>query len=229
MSKKIYLSPSNQVSNLYSYGNTNEATQCRRIAAACKTALERCGFEVKTNNKDGSNAMYERVSESNAWGADLHVCIHTNAGGGSGCVVFVDELDTRHKQYAQPVYDAVSAITRANEKYGVRTADFYEIRETTGLCVYVECEFHDNATDAEWIINNVVNIGEAICKGICKAYGVTYKAQTTENNNSEMEQAKQKAIKKGVIKGYGNGNYGWEDPMTREQFIVILDRLGLLN
>lgn len=86
---KIYLSPSDQVSNPYAYGGTNEARQCRKIAAACKTALERNGFEVKTNFADGSNAMYERVRESNAWGADVHVCIHTNAGGGRGCVVFV--------------------------------------------------------------------------------------------------------------------------------------------
>lgn len=228
MSKKIYLSPSDQTSNRYSYGNTNEAVQCRKIAAACKTALERCGFEVKINTKDGSNAMYERVSESNTWGADLHVCIHTNAGGGSGCVVFVDSLDDKHKQYAQPVYDAVAAITRANEAYGVRTANFYEIRKTTGLCVYIECEFHDNETNAKWIVENVENIGEAICKGLCKACGVTYKAAVDENVNSEMEQAKQKAIEKGVIKGYGNGDYGWKDAMTREQFITILDRLGLL-
>ena len=40
---KIYLSPSDQLSNPYSFGGTNEATQCRRIAAACKAALERCG------------------------------------------------------------------------------------------------------------------------------------------------------------------------------------------
>lgn len=77
---KIYLSPSDQLSNPYAYGGTNEALQCRKIAAACKTALERNGFEVKTNFADGSNAMYERVRESNAWGADVHVCIHTNAG-----------------------------------------------------------------------------------------------------------------------------------------------------
>lgn len=184
MSKKIYLSPSDQVRNLYSYGNTNEAVQCRKIAAACKTALERCGFETKINTEDGSNAMYDRVKESNAWGADLHVCIHTNAGGGSGCVVFVDELDTKHKNYAQPVYNAVAAITKADEKYGVRTANFYEIRKTTGLCLYVECEFHDNATDAKWIVENVANIGEAICKGLCEACGVTYKAPVVESKEN---------------------------------------------
>lgn len=41
MSKKIYLSPSNQNGNMYAYGNTNEMEQCNRIADAAKTALER--------------------------------------------------------------------------------------------------------------------------------------------------------------------------------------------
>lgn len=182
---KVYLSPSDQVRNLYAYGGTNEAAQCRKIAAACKAALERCGFEVRTNFSDGSNAMYERVSESNAWGADLHVCIHTNAGGGSGCVVFVDALDDRHKKYGQAVYEAVSAITTANEKYGVRAANFYEIKKTSGLCVYCECEFHDNARDARWIIENVEAIGEAICKGICVGAGIKYVAKSAPKQNDD--------------------------------------------
>ncbi len=47
MSKKIYLSPSSQINNVYAYGNTNEMVQCNKIAEAAKTALERCGFVVK--------------------------------------------------------------------------------------------------------------------------------------------------------------------------------------
>ena len=39
--KKVYLSPSNQKSNKYAYGNTTEAIQTGRIADACKLAL-RC-------------------------------------------------------------------------------------------------------------------------------------------------------------------------------------------
>lgn len=46
MSKKIYLSPSSQINNVYAYGNTNEMVQCNKIAEAAKTALERCGFVV---------------------------------------------------------------------------------------------------------------------------------------------------------------------------------------
>ena len=44
MSKKIYLSPSNQNGNTYATGGTNEMAQCDKIAAAAAKALKRCGF-----------------------------------------------------------------------------------------------------------------------------------------------------------------------------------------
>ena len=48
MSKKIYISPSDQTKNFYAVGNTNEAEQCRRIALALVDALERCGYPRRT-------------------------------------------------------------------------------------------------------------------------------------------------------------------------------------
>ena len=76
MSKRIYVSPSNQVYNTYATGNTNEKVQCHNIAKACVNYLENKGFSVKCTYNDD---MYERVRESNSFGADLHVAIHTNA------------------------------------------------------------------------------------------------------------------------------------------------------
>lgn len=67
--KKIYISPSDQTENIYAYGGTNEAEQCRRMAKSLVTALRRCGFEAKTNTTwDGPDAMAKRIAESNAWG-----------------------------------------------------------------------------------------------------------------------------------------------------------------
>ena len=79
MADKIYLSPSDQTANKYAYGGTNESVQCRRIADALEKALKRCGFAVKNNKTD---SMQARVRESNDWGADLHVPLHTNAYNG---------------------------------------------------------------------------------------------------------------------------------------------------
>ena len=54
-----------------------------------------------------------------------------------------------------------------------------------------------------------------------------YKSKSTTEDKpmNEMEQAKQWAIENGIIQGYGDGNYGWDDPLTRKQFVTILFRL----
>ena len=174
MAKKIYISPSDQVHNTYAYGNTNEAEQCRRIAAACKAALERCGFLVKTNFNDGKNAMYEREAESNAWGADMHICVHSNAGGGKGAEVYISTKDDRHMKPAQAIYNEVKAISPYGSTRGIKVGKWHEIVNTNALCVYLETDFHDNKTIAKWIVENTESIGEAICKGVCETYGVKY-------------------------------------------------------
>ena len=46
MSKRVYISPSDQTENRYAWGNTNEHAQCQRIAEAEAAALRRSGVEV---------------------------------------------------------------------------------------------------------------------------------------------------------------------------------------
>lgn len=173
MAKKIYLSPSNQNGNLYKGQNTNEMEQCNRIAAAAEKHLERNGFEVKRAKK--GQDMWDSIKESNKWGSDLHIPIHTNAGGGEGTVVFVYSKDANNMKYATPIYNSVQAVSPGKTDYGVREyADLAELNATSATAVYVECEFHDNATLAKWIVNHVDDLGEAIAKGICKADGKSY-------------------------------------------------------
>lgn len=173
MAKKIYLSPSSQPENAYAYGNTNEQEQCRRIAAACEVALKRCGFEV-VNGSYGT--MYERVAESNSWGADLHVPIHTNAYNGqvSGTRVFCFNTTGEGYKAANAVFNALAPVTPGTSENVRADASLYEIKEAYAPTVYIEAEFHDVPATAKWIIENVEAIGEAITKGICNHYGVAY-------------------------------------------------------
>lgn len=179
MSKKIYLSPSNQDGNRYAYGNTNECDQCNRIADAAKVALERCGFTVKKAPK--GQEMDTSIAESNAWGADLHIPIHTNAGGGDGTVVFVYAKSSENMKMATPIYNAVQAVTPGKTNYGVRTlSQLAELNGTNAVAVYVEVDFHDNREIAKWLIENPKTVGEAIAQGVCDAYGVKYTPPQTD-------------------------------------------------
>lgn len=205
---KIYLSPSNQDGNMYAYGNTTECEQCNRIAECAKKALQRCGFEVKKAAK-GQN-MYASINESNNWGADLHIPIHTNAGGGNGTVVFVYSKASSNMKFANPIYKQVQNVSIGTIDYGVREfPELAELNSTNAIAVYIEVDFHDRADIAKWIIENVDTIGEAIAKGVCEGYNIKYiepNKTTSTSANSDISKKSNLQLAFEVIQGkYGAG------------------------
>ena len=174
LSKKIYISPSNQSANTYATGNTNEKVQCHKIAKACVAYLKKAGFEVKCTYDDD---MYKRVRESNAFGADMHVAIHTNATAKrnvtGGTQILLYSISGERKKAGQAVFKRLAPITpgKSAERL-IAKPDFYECNSAKGLTVYCECEFHDTKEGSDFIIKNTKKIGEAIAKGICDYYGV---------------------------------------------------------
>lgn len=174
MAKKIYLSPSEQPENRYAYGNTNEKVQCRRISAAAAEALRRCGFRVMDAAAD---TLAARCKESNEWGADLHVPIHTNAFNGkvSGTRILCHALSGEGYKAAKAVYNALAPVTPGRSENVSASPNLYEVKHTNAPCVYIEVDFHDVPDVAKWIVEHTVEIAEAICKGVCNYYGVVYK------------------------------------------------------
>ena len=173
MAKKIYLSPSDQTNNKYAAGSTNEEKVCEQIADACEAALKRCGFEVK-NNKTSS--MANRVAESNAWGADLHVPIHTNAHNAktTGTRIFCWDATGAGYKASKAVFDVLAPLTPGTSENVTVNKTLYEIKKPKASSVYVEVDFHDVNSVAKWLINNTKIIGETIAKGICNYYGVKF-------------------------------------------------------
>ena len=219
---KIYLSPSAQPANNYAAGDTNEQVQCNRIAEAAKSALERCGFAVRKAPE--GQGYKDSVAESNAWGADLHIPIHTNAGGGAGTVVFVHGGTAKQMQYAKPIYDEVQAISPGTTSYGVRVnSGLYELGYTTATAVYIECEFHDRADLAAWIIEHTTELGEAIARGVCIGAGVPYIAPEPKPDpepvKPETELAREWVMATGISDGQNP-----DALCTREQAWVMLYR-----
>ena len=169
---RIYLSPSSQTWNLYSAGGTNECDQCYRIAQYAEQALIKNGYTVKLAAK--YLPYMTAIAESNAFGADVHIPIHTNAGGGRGCELFCWPASTTDK-YVTNIYRTVDNVV-PNPGRGIKTSPVWdEVRLTNAVCAYLECEFHDNATYAQWIIDNVKVLGEAIARGVCAADGKEYR------------------------------------------------------
>lgn len=173
MSKKIYISPSSQPANTYAVGNTNEQEQCRKIALALEKELDRCGFNAKTGISD---SMYTRVPESNAFGADLHLPIHTNAFDGkvAGLRIMVYKKGGEAEQIAKAIMATLAPITPGASDGISEYPGLYEVKNSNAICVYIEVGFHDNPEEAQWIIDHTQDIAAAIAKGLCRHYSVKY-------------------------------------------------------
>ena len=173
MSKKVFLSPSNQYDNVYAYGNTTEGVQCGKIADACKIALERSGVDVMLMHDE---SMQTKCAESNKFGADLHVPIHTNAFNGK-------VMGTRMFCYnsgmgmaaCKAIFARVAPLSPGTSENIQVNQKLYEVRVPAAPTAYIECEFHDTVEGAKWIVENTVLIGETIARGICDYFGVTFK------------------------------------------------------
>ena len=173
MSKKVFLSPSNQYDNHYAYGNTTEAVQCGKIAEACKAALIRNGIDVMLMHDE---SMQEKCQKSNAFGADLHVPIHTNAFNGSvsGTRMFYYVDGGEGHKACKAIFARLAPVTPGNSESIRADASLYEVRVPSAPTAYCECEFHDNANTAKWIVENTTLIGETIAHGICDYFGISF-------------------------------------------------------
>ena len=173
MSKKVFLSPSNQYDNVYAYGNTTEGVQCGKIADACKIALERSGVDVMLMHDE---SMQTKCAESNKFGADLHVPIHTNAFNGKvmGTRMFCYSADGKGMAACKAIFARLAPITPGESENIQVNADYYEVRVPAAPTAYIECEFHDTVEGAKWIVENTVLIGETIARGICDYFGVKF-------------------------------------------------------
>lgn len=200
---KIYLSPSDQVENTYACGGTNEAEQCRKIANACEIALKRCGFDVK-NRQSGS--YVNRTNESNSWNADLHLCIHTNAFNGKtdGLRMFYYNEGGPSYKACKSIYDVLVTIVPVTSNNMRANQELYEMYYTNCASVYCEVSFHDVYTTSQWIVSHTDEIGNAIAKGICNYYGVSYSGGGSINSEEMYRIRKSWADAKSQIGAYRN-------------------------
>lgn len=206
---KVFISASDQKSNVYAYGNTNEAEQCSQIAHLLDDFLSKNGVDCHV----GTGDMYNRVSQSNSENPDLHIAIHTNAYNGKvmGTRVFYYDMKESYS-FARAVYDSLAPVTIGDSNNITQNQELYELHATKAPAVYCECEFHDSLTGAKFIIDNKREIAEAIGRGILKAFGISekkddesgklYKVQVGAFKNKENANSFLKDVKKTYTDAY---------------------------
>lgn len=230
MTKRVYLSPSDQTRNSYAYGNTTEAEQCGKIAEACRKALLRCGIEAKVGQYD---TMANRCAASNAFNADLHVPIHTNAFNGSvsGTRMFCYDSNGEGYKACKAIFAVVAPLTPGKSESITVNSNLFEVRVPAAPTAYIECEFHDVPEMAKWIIEHTTDLGEAIAHGICNYFGIEYKAESKPEPAPAPAKKSVDELAREVIAGkWGNGSdrknrlakagYNYDDVQVRVNEIL---------
>jgi len=173
---KVFLSPSSQEHNYGAVPGYVEEVTCNMIADVIQRELNRQGsYSIMRNHPE---EIYSQHRErSNAWGADLHVCIHTNANNGTarglnaGCFNPSNPA-LESTKLTQAIFNQLSPLTPASDKMVKYTFD--EITQTHCPCAYIEVSFHDNMDDCKWILSHIEEIGVGFAKGIVAYEGKTW-------------------------------------------------------
>jgi N-acetylmuramoyl-L-alanine amidase len=201
------------------------------------------GVQLKlTRTGNQSLSLSQRAKIANDWKADFFLSIHINAGGGTGfeSYVYNGNVSAATIAYQNVIHQEIlKAIGNVTDR-GKKRANYAVLRETKMPAILTENLFIDNPNDADKLKSDqfLKQIAYGHVQGIVKAFGLKKKGGKATMQKVSVkddvaghwaEQSIRKAMKAGIIKGHSNGQFKPDEPVTRAQLAVILDRLGLLK
>ena len=155
----IYLSPSTQENNQFVTGGTEEQYM-NLLADKLVPYLDASGIRYVRNTPEMT--AVSSIAASNAGRYDLHLALHSNAappgryGSARGSLVFYYPGSAQGQRAAEIIADGLKAIyPLPNLVRAQSTTSIGEVRRVRAPAVLLELAFHDNVTDANWIINNL--------------------------------------------------------------------------
>jgi N-acetylmuramoyl-L-alanine amidase len=125
--------------------------------------------------------LSERAQKANAWGANLHISFHGNAGPttASGIETFVYPKTSEHnRQVALCIHNhIISATGRKNR--GLKTADFQILRTTKMESLLIEGGFMTNAEELALMKSDAYRskVGRAAATGVAESFGLKRKSE----------------------------------------------------
>lgn len=209
----IRINPSHQKDNRCILGGS-EADHCKIIAGELKKVLDKDSLVYAyligdaPALKNDKERLKWSISQSNKIKADLHVAIHTNAGGGDGteCIYYSDD-----KKYATGKTAALCINKELTELFFGRKCyankNLAELNGTNCPAVIIEAGFHDTIKNARTIHSQYKRIAQLIAEGIYETFDIKKRyfyvqvGAFTNRENAEdlVKQLKQKGFE-GIIK-----------------------------
>lgn len=158
------------------------------VAAKLQKALARCGFDTMFTAPETSDTpLSARVARANASKVDILVSCHYNAitanfatAKASGFEVLAGS-SSESKKLAKCILDSLVGGTEQKNR-GIKDGSWLALNKCKMPLALVEYGFMDNKKEALLMIDPkfIEECAEETAKGICKYFGVTYKAPTGE-------------------------------------------------
>ena len=181
-------------------GQTREWVLNDRVARAFAAAAAPYDIALlRTDDETGRTyrSIKKRTAMANAWGADLYIDIHHNAGvnlgTGGGVVAYCDPDSSQGEAFRNAIYQAVIAKggLAGNRSKPLQKKRYDTMRHCSMPAVLMECGFMDSKTDAPVILQAGYSqkVGQGILDGIINAAKIGKK---------EVCQVEVKVLKKGA-------------------------------
>ena len=173
---------------------------------ACRDYLQANGVTVKMSRTGDTDTDINRsANEANAWGADVVVSIHNNAGGGDGFEVYYGIGSDMSGSKGLATYIEAEVKKLGQNSRGLKTKanssgrDYYGIIRLTNMpAIICEGAFVDNKTDVAIIDTKAEQqaFGYAYARGILKYLGIPDKG--LDGGKTETKPASKPAAVDGL-------------------------------
>ena len=206
------------------------------MAQRVKPLLEAKGVGVVlTKTADNYPSLTERANISNKAKPDCFVSIHTNAAGeggwssASGLEIYTSAgpMTAQRNVLASKLVNAFHAAGVALRSEPIKhNIELTVLAKTDAPACLIEYGFHTNKADVEYLKDTKYRdkLAEATAKGICTYLSVDWKKDEPVSDwEQERDEAWQAAKEAGILDGTRP-----EDPVTRQELAVVLDRLNLI-
>lgn len=239
--KKIYIDPGHggADSGAEAFG-IKEKEQVLKVGLFLAEALERNGYDVMMSRRaDAKKNLADRCKEANTWGAEAVVSLHMNwseSSAAKGTETYIVARGGKAEKLAESVHkELVRELVLVDRK--VKEASFVILKNTEAPAVLCELGFLTNAEECAFLTKESTHrrAAEAICRGICRFDGKEYKAMEKPRYKDEKDipawakDAVERVAEAGLMLGHDDGTFKPNEPLTRAQMAVILDRLEMLG
>lgn len=174
----VFLSPSTQEWNKYATSG-NEEQYMNMLADLMEPYMLASGITFTRN--DPARNVNGAIEDSNSGWYDVHLALHTNAGGGQyagvsrGIEIYYSPYSDYSRRLATIIANNMEVIYPIPSKVStIPTTSLAEVTRTKAVAVLAELGYHDNYEDEAWLKDNLELIARTMVQSLCDYFGIPF-------------------------------------------------------